>query len=1009
MSLGPDTMVAHYRLVEKIGEGGMGVVWKALDTKLSRHVALKFLPARVTGDEERRLRFLREAQAVAALDHPAIAVIYETGEHDGGPFLSMQHVTGRSLRERLRDGRLSAGEWSRIAVSIAEGLAHAHAKGIIHRDLKPDNVMITDEGQVKILDFGLARILEGETAPAPADDDLSRLQTISRELTRAGTVLGTAAYMSPEQARAKSADHRSDLFSLGVMLYEMACGERPFGKDTDVETLAAILNQEPTLLVERAEVPGECGRIVHKLLEKEPARRYQSAADLVADLSNLRRDLDSGRVSLSADPTPRSAARDPRRWRYLIGGVVVIALLAVGITVVRQRGASAPSPASVSSSPVARGPLAVVGFENVTDPADGEHLGRALMGLVTTDLAERGGLEVVSTSKILAAMKAAGMAAGDPFDAAVAPTVASQTGAAVMLVGQVTKVGDRILLTAEIVDVASGNTLDSLREEAGSSSELFDLAGTIARGVRDRLGAASVKHGGEDFGLVRALTSSQVAYRRFVEGELLLNQGNWGPAEESFAAAIREDPTFALAYYKRAIAYWWLHRQADAAKSLKEGLEHARRLPRRWQTLFRAFLDIFEGDRDRAYRSLTELVESSSDLADAYYLLGEMAWHLSRYEDPSKAESLLERGLEIDPGLRVVAFHMIDACLEAGDVPRLRELAVRLEKSDPASPVIDYAEEALARAEGRTQTAIENAKKLASQVGLTGWHIGMDAAISSGQFEQAREIVELRVATEGRQTGEMGLWKSSLWLASGRLAEALPQLEATARAFAPDDAEAPSWNEDQIAEVRVATAAVRRMQGSEAEAIRTLRAAVADNPWAPLPRYELGCMLLDAQEMDEAEKTRDDLRRMSTEGQSPIAAFNSLLLDARWFLAQDDLEGASRAMRKIAELDAASREPVQEAEVRAMLLAAKGDLGRAAAAWEAVLDPRSPQRSWSLGTIIRWTLGHHALARIEEAAGDLPAARVRYEDFLARWGNADLEIPEVNDARRRLAALGSSR
>lgn len=244
MSLEPGKMVGGYRLVEKIGEGGMGVVWKALDTKLNRHVALKFLPTRVAGGEERRLRFQREAQAVAALEHHAIAVIYETGEHDGTPFLAMQLVTGRSLRERLRDGPPPAAEWSRIAASIAEGLAHAHARGIVHRDLKPDNVMVTDDGHVKILDFGLARILESETPPASADDDRSRLQTISRELTRAGTVLGTAVYMSPEQARGKSVDHRSDLFSLGVMLYEMASGELPFRKDTDVETLAAVLNQE---------------------------------------------------------------------------------------------------------------------------------------------------------------------------------------------------------------------------------------------------------------------------------------------------------------------------------------------------------------------------------------------------------------------------------------------------------------------------------------------------------------------------------------------------------------------------------------------------------------------------------------------------------------------------------------------------------------------------------------------------------------------------------------------
>jgi len=384
-----------------------------------------------------------------------------------------------------------------------------------------------------------------------------------------------------------------------------------------------------------------------------------------------------------------------------------------------------------------------------------------------------------------------------------------------------------------------------------------------------------------------------------------------------------------------------------------------------------------------------------------------MTFHLSRYADPRKAERFLGQALEIDPGLRVVAFHMIDVRLAGGDLPGLRDLSVRLEKDDPASPVIDYAHEAIAVAAGQTETAIENAKKLAGQANVTGWFMGVEAAISSGQFERAREILDLRVATDGRETGEVGLWKSALWLASGRLVEALPELEAAARAYAPDDAKAPSWNEEQIAEIRVASALIRQMQGRSADAIEALRAAIADNPWASMPRFELGCLLLAAGETDEAEKARDELRRISNESESPIATFYSRLLDARWFLAQGDLEGASSAMQEIAEIDAASRSAAAEADTRALLLAAQGNPAAAATAWETVLDPRFPRRLW-LFSVISWTRGFHALARIEEETGDLSAARVHYEEFLARWGNADLEIPEVNDARRRLAALGPS-
>jgi tRNA A-37 threonylcarbamoyl transferase component Bud32 len=336
-------MLAHYRLVEKIGEGGMGVVWKALDTKLNRHVALKILPAELTADDERRLRFQREAQAAAALSHPNIAVIYEVGEHDGSPFIAMEFLEGKNLRSRAGHRSLTSSEWMRLSIPIAEGLAHAHKHGIVHRDLKPDNVMITEEGQVKILDFGLAKLVQPEGRPAASDSELeSRLHTISRELTRAGKVFGTVAYMSPEQARGEAVDHRSDLFSFGVMLYELASGKLPFKAKSDVETLSAVIVSEPSPLSQVAEeIPPEAERIVRKALEKDPASRYQHADELATDLRNLRRDLESGRASIPSGLTSGVVARSEgasasgRRipgWGLLAGGLFAAAVAVLGYT-----------------------------------------------------------------------------------------------------------------------------------------------------------------------------------------------------------------------------------------------------------------------------------------------------------------------------------------------------------------------------------------------------------------------------------------------------------------------------------------------------------------------------------------------------------------------------------------------------------------------------------------------------------------------------------------------------
>ncbi len=287
MSVESGQMLSHYRLVEKIGEGGMGVVWKALDTKLNRHVAIKVLPSELTADPERRLRFQREAQAAAALSHPNIAVIYEVGEHDGSPFLTMELVEGRTLRSLLGGKPLNMPDALRFAAEIAEGLAHAHQARVIHRDIKPDNIIVRSDHHPKILDFGLAKILEDREELTRSK--LSQADTLTEELTREGKVLGTAAYMSPEQARGDAVDHRSDIFSFGITLYEMVTGERPFQGKTPMDTLAAVINK-PAVPPSRInkEVPVELEQILDKCLQKEIQERYQHTDELVVDLRKLK-------------------------------------------------------------------------------------------------------------------------------------------------------------------------------------------------------------------------------------------------------------------------------------------------------------------------------------------------------------------------------------------------------------------------------------------------------------------------------------------------------------------------------------------------------------------------------------------------------------------------------------------------------------------------------------------------------------------------------------------------
>ena len=304
MTIEAGQQLLHYRLIEKIGEGGMGVVWKAEDTRLHRHVALKFVPEAGTENTDAVDRHLREARAASALNHPNICAIHDIGEWEGRRFIVMELLEGRGLDERIGHGPLDVEAAIELAIQIADALDAAHAKGIVHRDIKPANIFVTDRGQSKVLDFGLAK-LSTDSEEKPGPDDATRT---SLDATTPGSVMGTVSYMSPEQALGKTLDARTDVFSLGVVLYEMITGRRAFKGTTSAAVFDAILNRAPTAPVElNAQVPAELERIVNKALEKEPALRYQSAAGLAADLRRLRRD---STASVQAAPdTGRLAGR----------------------------------------------------------------------------------------------------------------------------------------------------------------------------------------------------------------------------------------------------------------------------------------------------------------------------------------------------------------------------------------------------------------------------------------------------------------------------------------------------------------------------------------------------------------------------------------------------------------------------------------------------------------------------------------------------------------------------
>ncbi len=469
--LQPGDTLSHYRLIEKIGEGGMGVVWKARDEKLRRDIALKLLPPALVGDPERRRRLLREARTGAAVNHPNVAMILEVDEADGLVFVAMELVDGRPLRALLAEGPLPIPVALRLAAETAEGLAGAHGSGVVHRDLKPENVMVRPDGHVKILDFGLAKLLDDRPALDPAN--LSEAETVTQEMTREGRILGTPAYMSPEQARGESVDARSDVFSFGSMLYEMVSGKRPFEGRTHVDTLAAVLKEpaSPPSRLNPAVTP-ELERILDRCLAKDREERYQGTDELAVDLRELQ-----GTVEVTV-PFLRwlraRAARLPRGF-WIPAAVVALVALVTGAWLLRRTFVG-PDPRT----------LLILPLEVRGQDAGADYVGRAFAETLAQKLTMEHGLEVLQVPEV--------GELGDGGTEAKA-RAARERGAGQLLTGSVTRDGGKVIRARiSLVDPAANQIVWGTDAEVGEGKNaLSSLASGLAREVATHLGAVAAQ------------------------------------------------------------------------------------------------------------------------------------------------------------------------------------------------------------------------------------------------------------------------------------------------------------------------------------------------------------------------------------------------------------------------------------------------------------------------------------------------------------------------------------